>query len=350
MTTIKDIARLSGYSIGTVSRVINHHPDVKENTRRYIEKIIQENNFQPNSNAKLLKQTNSKTIVVLVKGTNNVFFESLLEEIQKHMKNSGEDVNVVFLDETADEVAAALQVCAEGKPKGMIFMGGNLNSFRSHFGQIKVPCVLLTESADELGFDNLSSYTTDDRTGGKEAVDYLIHKGHRRIGILGGSLDTDQGSISYNRIMGAVNRMKEKNLDFDMKKDFEPCRYSMRDGCEAMKKLLQRNPDLTAVFALSDLIAIGALRAAYDMGLRVPEDISVIGYDGIDYARYSVPRIATIQQNVGELAKRSVEDLLLRISYSRSCVHEVIPFRVIAGESVSEPADRKESKYVNSES
>lgn len=337
MTTIKDIARLSGYSIGTVSRVINHHPDVSESARRKIEEIIAEMDFQPNSNAKLLKQTQTSGITVLIKGTRNIFFETILEEIQTSMKDSQEDVNVVFIDEKANEVQTALQVLGERKPKGIIFLGGNSRFFRADFARIKIPCVLLSDTAKDLLFDNLSSFTTDDSLAAKEAVAYLVRAGHTKIGIVGGELSDDAGDIGRTRVQSAIAELERSGIRFDPDTQFAPSRFSMDAGYTAAAELLKKNPSLTALFAVGDMVAIGAMRAITDLGLRVPEDISVIGFDGIEYTRYSVPRIATVRQDTAALAKRSVEDLLLRINYARPAVHEIIPFQVITGESVAPP-------------
>ena len=187
MTTIKDIARLSGYSIGTVSRVINHHPDVSEEARVKVEQVIREQNFQPNSNAKQLKQQSNSAVTIIVKGYENMFFEGILEQVQAILRDSGEEVAVAFLDEYANEVQAAIQLSAARKPKGFIFLGGNLEFFRQDFGKIDVPGVILTNTAEDLHFSNLSSFTTDDAKAGYEVINYLIENGHREIGIIGGS-------------------------------------------------------------------------------------------------------------------------------------------------------------------
>ena len=337
MITIKDIARLSGYSIGTVSRVINHHPDVSTAAREKIEQVIADNNYQPNTNAKMLKQAVSSNISVLVKGTSNTFLESILEDIQHLLRESDHGIDVMFLEETANEVETAIQVCNIRKPVGIIFLGGNLNYFRESFGGIDVPCVLVADTAAELGYANLSSFTTNDILGSREAVQYLCRKGHTQIGIVGGSSDNERGFVGTRRIEGAVSVLKENGLAFDLEKQYEPSLFSIEDGYRAMKDLIRKSPEITAVFAISDEVAIGAIRAIHDLGLRVPDDISVIGYDGIEYAKFSVPRIATIRQNTVLLAQKSVDDLLLRINYPRTAVHEELPFDVINGESVAEP-------------
>ena len=160
--TIKDIARLSGVGVATVSRVLNNHPDVSEDTRRKVMAVVAEQGFQPNTNAKHLKQQNGASIAVIVKGTMNMLFADLVERCQQLLQDAGRDASVYYLDEDANEVAYALQLCRERKPLGILFLGGDLEFFQAEFGHIAVPCVLLTNSARELAFDNLSSFTTDE--------------------------------------------------------------------------------------------------------------------------------------------------------------------------------------------
>lgn len=332
--TIKDIAQLSGYSLGTVSRVLNGHPDVSEKARARVLAVVEEQNFQPNANAKHLKQQASSSIAVFVKGTQNMLFASILEEVQTRLSQSGEDAYICYLDEDANEVASAIQTLRERRPKGLIFLGGDMDFFEKDFSEIHVPSVLLTNSGRNLGFPNLSSFTTDDSEAAARIVDYLVENHHRNIGVLGGSLANTQ--ISYKRIEGFRKRLSDYGIAFDFETQYEPCRYSMADGYEAAKRLLKKNPAVTAVFGLGDVIAFGALRAMADMGRRVPEDISLVGYDGIDAAYYSTPRLATIRQDAKTMADRGVDALLQRIHYAYGPVHEIIPFQLLSGESVRE--------------
>jgi LacI family transcriptional regulator len=283
---------------------------------------------------KLLKKTTATEVTIVVKGTNNYFLEALLEEVQKNLKENGEDANVFFLDEMADEVKAAIQTLNEAKPKGFIFLGGNLHYFEERFAEIDVPSVLVSETAETLDYNNLSSFSTDDYEAARAAIDYLVRYGHKKIGVIGGSADRSQGEVGARRLEGAMHQLEEYKLPFSLENHYEPCRFSMQGGYDAMTKLLKKNREITGVFCLGDMVAIGALRACFDQGLKVPDDISVLGFDGIEYTKYSVPRLATVQQNVRELAQKSVEDLLWRMNYKREAVHKKIQFRVITGESM----------------
>ena len=335
MATIKDIAKLSGFSIGTVSRVINNRADVSPATREIIERVIREQNFQPNTNAKRLKQTMFSPVTIIVKGIGNTFLEAVLEEIQINMYLHGESINVTFLDERANCVAEAVKIIAAQNPKGLIFLGGSINNFRKDFKAVQVPSVLVTGNASMLGYDNLSSFTTDDYRATADAVEHLVRAGHRRIGILGGYPESWPEDVGALRLSGAVNALESGHADFVKDRDYEPCAFSLQGGYNAARNLLRRTPDLTALFAIGDLVAVGALKGLQDNGYRVPQDISVIGFDGIPFAGYTNPRLATIKQDISLLAKRTVEDLLLRMNYQRPVLHETIPYYFVEGESIA---------------
>lgn len=332
--TIKDIARLSGCGVATVSRVLNHHPDVSEATRQRVMAVVEQVGFQPNTNAKHLKQQSGTSIAILVKGTENMLFADLVERIQALLRDSDRDAAVYYLDEDANEVAYASQLCRERKPLGILFLGGDLEFFREGFKQIDPPCLLLTNSARELGFDNLSSLTTDDERAAAQAIEYLAGQGHRRIGVLGGNWSCSQSQISYRRIQGCRAAFTRLGLPLD-EGQCEPCRYSMAEGYAAAQRLLDRNPDLTAIFAMSDVMAMGAVRALCDRGKQVPRDISVVGFDGVPIARYTVPRLTTIRQDTRSMAERGVEMLLRSMEHGGKTLHDVIPFQLLLGESVA---------------
>lgn len=331
--TIKDIAKLSGYGVATVSRVLNDHPDVSAETRRKVLAVVEEQGFQPNNNAKHLKQQASSSIAVIVKGTMNLLFADLVEKIQVLLRDAGQDAAVYYLDEDANEVAYACQLCRERRPMGILFLGGDLELFEAGFSPITVPCVLLTNTARELGFDNLSSFTTDDSAAAEQVIELLAARGHRHIGFLGGNWSCTQ--IAYCRLTGCRKACLRLGIPFDVDRQCEPCRYSMPEAYAATKKLLERCPDLTAIFAVSDVMALGAIRALKDLGKRVPEDISVVGYDGLVTGQYSLPRLTTVRQDTQQLAERGVDALLRSIARSSPPVHELVPFQLIEGESVA---------------
>lgn len=344
--TIKDIARLSGCGVATVSRVLNRHSDVSEEMRRRVLAVVEEQGFQLNSNAKHLKQQSGTSIAILVKGIQNMLFADVVERVQAMLRDGGRDAAIYYLDEEADEVAYACQLCRERKPLGILFLGGDLSCFQARFEQITIPCVLLTNSARGLGFTNLSSLTTDDEEAAAQIIDYLAGRGHRCIGVLGGNEENSQ--ISALRLQGCLKAFSRLDLAFNQSIQWERCRYSLADAHRAAGRLLDRNPSLTAIFAMSDVMAVGAIRALADRGKNVPGDISVVGFDGIPLANYCVPRLTTVKQDTERFAREGVEILLKQLQGTAQSIHGFVPYQLVEGESVGRPAvSEKEGKGGN---
>lgn len=332
MVTIKDIARESGYSVSTVSRVLNHRSDVSPDAKKKIEEVVAEFNFVPNNNAKHLKQNNSKSIGVLVKGISNMLFASIVEEIQRMIEKTEYTLVVSHLDEDADEVEQAILLCRERKPLGLLFLGGNPEYFQKEFTGVDVPCVLVTNPANEMHFENLSSVATDDIAAARCAVEALFAAGHEKIGILGG--DIKKSYTSMQRFEGCKESFAAHGATLDVEHCYEKTRFSFDSGYRGMERLVKKFPDITAVFAMSDVTAIGAIRALRDKGYRVPEDISVIGFDGTTLAEYYNPKLATIKQQYQTLANRSIEILFGQIELKKEPIHELVPFEFVSGESI----------------
>lgn len=329
--TIKDLARETGYSVGTVSRVLNNSQNVSENARKVILDAVERHDFILNTSAKNLKQQQSETIAVLVKGNSNELFATMLEYIQLRFRGTRYMLITEFMDEDDNEVLHARQLCRDKKLLGILFLGGNNENFREGFNKIHVPCVLVTNDASELEFDNLSSVTTDDCTAARCAVNYLMENGHTRIALIGGTAASDTSRLRHK---GWREAYVQRAMDPNEGGPYISGRYSFQSGYEAMDQLLSRGISISAVFAMADVMAIGVISAIYDYGLRVPEDISVVGFDGIQIGEFYCPKITTIEQNIEQLAKRSCEMLIECIEQEASARHEYIPFRLKCRQSV----------------
>lgn len=329
--TIKDIARECGCAIGTVSRVLNNHPDVSEKTREKVLAVVKKHNFILNTNAKLLKAQDSKTIEVLVKGTSSILLNSLLERIQKRIEPLSYNASVVVLDEYDNEAKAANRIYYEKKPVGIIFLGGSPELFKEDFARLLVPCVVISNES-QIEDSHLSSVSTDNFTAACHSADYLIQMGHKKIGVIGG--DLCGSGITQRRYDGFLASLAKAGLNFDYEKAYVTSKYSFEDGAKAAQMLMKKYPDLTAIFAMSDVMAIGAIRKLDDMGYKVPEDISIIGFDGIPIGEYYRPRLATIKQQVDLLADEGLNILLDNIERNAPPKNKFIPFEFIKGESV----------------
>lgn len=330
--TIKDLSALTGYSVGTVSRVLNNQPNVSEKARKTIWEAALETGFQLNTNAKQLKQQHSNSILVLVKGNSNHLFGTLVENLQADMTAREEVLAVDYLDEDHNEVRRALQLCLEKKPRGILFLGGNRENFLADFDKIHIPCVLVTDDASGMPFGNLSSVSSDDRMAALSAVRELALRGHRKFAVIGG--DRQVSDTTKFRYQGCLDAFAEHGISFDEEKDYENVRFSYEGGYRAACNLLDRGCNFTALFAMSDVMAIGAIRALGDRGLRVPEDVSVMGFDGLQISGFTTPRLSTVCQNVEELASRSLELLLNAIAAPGEPCYETVPVHVEVRESV----------------
>lgn len=332
MVTIKDIAQEADVAVSTVSRVINCHPDVSPATKEKVQKVIDRRNFVPNSNAKQLKQQNSTIISIFVKGRFNFLFHPILEKIQHLIEAKGYTGVVNYLDEESNEVHESSIVCNEKKSLGVMFLGGNPKNFQDDFSKINIPGILVTTSGKDFGFQNLSSVTTDDYKAARCAISHLIEMGHEKIGIIGGKYE--MSNMSEIRLRGAVDELRKHGIHFDEMLQYEMARYSLDEAYEAALRLLNKNPLITAIFAMSDVMAIGAMRAIADKGLSIPEDISIIGFDGIDLVNYYNPKLTTIRQLQDELARNSVNILLRQIEKNDKPLHKVLSFELLEGDSV----------------
>ena len=330
--TIKDIAAKTGYAVGTVSRALNDHPNVSEKARRIILKAAEESGFELNVNAKQLKQQHSNTILVVVKGIGNELFAEMVESIQNLIAKTRYDLVVDYMDEDMNEVIHAVSLCREKKPLGILFLGGNNDHFAKDFDKIDVPCVLVTNDASELNFPKLSSVSTDDLEAARCAINTLIALGHSRIAIIGGNRAiSDTSRLRYE---GCMRAFQEHGIAFDPERDYQGVRYSYKDGYRAVQTLLRNGCEFTAIFAIADVMAIGAIRALRENGLRVPEDVSVLGLDGLPLGSYLVPQLSTVSQSVRQMAMRSVEILLDGIEYGKEGIHETVPFVIQKRESI----------------
>lgn len=329
--TIKDIARISGFGVSTVSRALNGHADISDATKRKIEEVVKANNFVPNSNAKSLKQASSDNILIIINGTQNMFFNQLVERIQHELDMRGMKAVFHYLDERETEIVEATRLVTEQKPLGVIFLGGNAAHFKTHFQKINVPSVLCTSNAANLGFNNLASVCLNDTEAGKTAINYLYSMGHKKIGLITGTAVGEYAA--NNRLLGSVEALKQHGMLCNSTW-YEESRFSLEGGYEAAKRLIERHPDITAVFAMADIMAIGAMRAFVDMGRRVPEDISVMGIDGIAMTQFAIPRLTTLAQPFEELAALSVKLLARQLTLKPRVSHELLTAQLIEGGSV----------------
>lgn len=330
--TIKEIAKESGYGVGTVSRVLNNSPNVSEAAREKITAVLEAHHFQPNTNARHLKLQTQYGIAIIVKGIQNMLFGSILEKMQAQIEKKGFASVLYYVDQDGDEVTEALQICREKKPYGIIFLGSNFDPEDLRLKKLDVPCITVTTNAASLNLVTMSSISLDDSGAAYFVMDYLYKRGHQEIGVIGGDPGMSQPSLL--RLNGCQIFCIEHGLPFDRERNYAYARFSLEGGYLATEKLLNDYPAMTAIFAMSDMMAIGAIRCLYDHGKRVPQDVSVFGFDGIELAGYTHPKLTTIRQNAERLSDRGVEILLYCIDHPGNAIHEIVPYELQEGSSV----------------
>ena len=329
--TIKDLAAKTGYAVGTVSRVLNDHPNVSEKARAAILAAVAESGFELNVNARQLKQSQGNTILVIVKGAANILFAQMIELLQTTLSSTRYSLYVEYMHGADNEVRRARNLIRENKARGVIFLGGNRENFRADFQSLGVPGVLVTNSAEELNIPNLSSICIDDRKGAAQAVETLIALGHKHIAVIGGH--RRYSDICTARWQGVLDSLTAHGLTIDPELDYATVDFSPEGGCIGAADLLRRGRKFTAIFAMSDLMAIGAFRALKDRGLEIPRDVTVIGFDGLPVGEYLVPRLSTVEQPGPGMARRGLELLLDAIENGAPARHETVPFTLLYRES-----------------
>ncbi|EHK2306380.1 LacI family DNA-binding transcriptional regulator [Clostridium perfringens] len=333
---IRDIARLAGVGVSTVSRVINDHPDVKDETREKILKIIKESNYIPNNSARILKKNNTNNIGVLVKGVFNPFFAEMINIIGNRINEAGYTMILQQNDyATEDDVDNLIAFVKEKRLQGIICLGGNfLNINDESFQFLDIPVVLT--SVNTLSKESKSKFSSigiDNVLAAKASIQYLIDKGHRNIGILLG--EKNDVGISGLRLEGYKKALEENNIPY-LEENVFIGDYDYSGAYRVTKEIINNRKDITAIFSISDIMAVGAAKSVIDQGLQVGEDISIMGFDGMDISKYYNPGITTVKQPKKNMANNSIDLLLALLAKKEDHKHIIFETKIIERESCKE--------------
>lgn len=335
--TIKDIAKQCGVGVSTVSRAINNHPDINPETKKMIMEVIEQTGFIPNNSARNLKRTDAKCIAVLVKGITNSFFSQMIRIIEEETQRSRYALVLRHVEAHEDEVDVALELEKEKRLRGIVFLGGRFIHSEEKLEKLNVPFIFATIGVtipDRIGKVEFSNIAVDDRLESKKMTEYLLNLGHRKIAIIA---ERPEEPIGRLRVDGYREAFAEQEIPVQedmicyVQDDMDY--YSMANGYVTAKKLLETGKKVTAIYATSDSLAIGACRAVLEAGKRIPEDISVAGYDGIEMGEYYNPKLTTIKQPVEEMAKKTIRLLLDVIGKRQEHQNLVFPAELMIRES-----------------
>jgi DNA-binding LacI/PurR family transcriptional regulator len=308
--TIQDVAQLAGVSPATVSRALHSPHLVSKATRENIERIIRENNYIYNAGAADLSRRKSSVLGVFIPTTGGTVFASTVGAIEEYAYERGFPVMVSNTRYDPDIEEVLLHKCLERRLAGVILTGycqANESLILS-LAEKGLPCLVAWEILPESV--PLSYVGIDNYQAAFKATEYLLGLGHRRIGLIVGPRS---GILrARRRYDGFVAAMEANGIPCDPASIIE-CRPTMLNGKEAMGRLLHRPNPPTAVFAASDFLAIGALAAIREFGLRVPEDISLMGFDDIEFTNYTSPPLSTVHVpswDIGHLAVSLLMDFI----------------------------------------
>ena len=302
--TIKDVARESGVNISTVSRALNNESGVNGQTREHIFAVAAKLNYRPNRVARGLVTGRSHSLALIVSDIRNPFFAEVARGAEDAARTANSDLILCNSDLDADKQMQYVQSLLEKRVDGILMNSVAVLS-REQQGQLAasgVPVVLLNRSASSRMF---STVCADNELGGALAAQYLLDHGHRKIAHITGP--RQHGNLS-DRARGFVRTLRSaKN---PAQAIVLHGRYNFTGGTDLTRKLLAEHPNITAIFAANDVMAYGAVRAILDRGLRIPEDVSLIGFDNLEFSSIIHPPLTTIHQPKYEMGQAAIEILL----------------------------------------
>jgi len=309
MPTIYDIAKKANVSAATVSKVLNGHKDVSAKTVMKVQKICEEMGYRPNSIARGLATKKSMTVGVffqdhLNSGFRHPFLQDILASFKDVIGEHGYDL-VFFANNQPDNQVETFEARAKNRNVDGLFLLGVPRTDPNLFGIIQsgIPCMSI--DLDLMG--PTASYLTSDNIGGAMmAVDYLVEMGHSDIAFISDVFSTKPG---YDRLIGYKKAMEKHHLPI-LTKWIIPSDFSEEGGYFSAKQLLKSDQLPTAIFCAGDMMAIGAMEAIKDEGLKIGEDISLIGFDDITLLKYVSPSLTTIRQKKDVMGQRAAEELL----------------------------------------
>lgn len=313
MATIKDVAKRAGVSTTTVSHVINKTRFVAEETKAAVWEAIKELHYSPSAVARSLKVNHTKSIGLLATSSEAPYFAEVIEAVENACYSQGYTLILCNSHNNPEKQKAYLAMLAQKRVDGLLVMCSEYpdDLLKMLEENRNIPMVVMDWGASRGDFTD----TVQDNAfqGGYLAGRYLIERGHRDIGAIPGQLERNTGG---GRHAGFLQAMHEAGItvraEWIVQGDFEP-----ESGYQAMQQILSQKQRPTAVFCGGDIMAMGAICAADEMGLRVPQDISVIGYDNVRNARYFTPALTTVHQPKAQLGEKALEMLLDRITSKR---------------------------------
>lgn len=303
--TIYDIASKADVSISTVSRVFNNNPSVSGKTRTKVERAIQELNYIPNAIARSLVSKHSKTIGLIVSDISNPFFTGVIDGIEHIVSKEG---YYTFHCDTRYDLAREkkyINRMLEKRVDGII----TFSTYDSTYDLIKNAKMMVPFVSIQSQFGDTDSVNTYDAKGAYKAVDHLIQLGHKKIALI--VYDYNNLTVT-SRIKGYMYAHINNKLPYNKDYIFK-MKYCADAGYHMTNEILDKHPEITAIFAYNDKLAVSSYMAIQARGLKIPDDISIVGYDDTKIASIVTPKLTTVSQPMYEMGVNAAELLLKRI-------------------------------------
>ncbi|EKF9134615.1 substrate-binding domain-containing protein [Vibrio cholerae] len=308
MATMKDIARLAGVSTSTVSHVINKSRFVSDEIAERVNNAAQQLNYAPSALARSLKMNRTKTIGMLVTTSTNPFFGEVVKGVERSCYHQGYNLILCNTEGDNQRMKASINTLLQKRVDGLLLMCSTLEGERLDvFDRYPdIPIVVMDWGPILFASDKIQDNSLQ---GGYMAAKHLIECGHKEIGCITGPLIRHQAQMRYEGYKRALAEAGIAiNPDWIVESDFE-----CEGGYQAFEKLYQRGKLPSALFVSNDMMAMGVIQAANQRGLRVPDDLSLIGYDDVHIAKFMTPALTTIHQPKYRLGKAAVDTLLYRL-------------------------------------
>jgi LacI family transcriptional regulator len=319
MASIKDVALLANVSVTTVSHVVNKTRFVSLESCARVEDAIRALGYVPSAVARSLKSKTTRTLGMLIPNSSNPYFAQLVHSVEEHCFGAGYNLILCNTSDEPNRQSTYLQVLAERRVDGLIVVStGEDNSLATQLQGLTVPTVLVDREIAGLRCDLVETANVD---GGLMATRHLLELGHQRIACIGGARGL---VVSEQRIKGWRHAMQTAGL-----RDLAPelllyGDFTSQGGYLATQAMLKLDPRPTAIFVCNDLMAIGALRAAHEASLWIPDALSIVGFDDIELASFTSPPLSTVAQPTRRIGMLAVDLLLELISGRRHEPRQVL--------------------------
>lgn len=330
MVRIADVARMANVSTATVSRVISNAGTVKKETAEKVLEAIKKLNYQPNMLARQLRRSETKTILVVVPDITNTFFSAVLRGIESVAIENGYQVLLGDARNNVETETSYLAILGQKKADGLILLTARTEQKILEELSQDYPVVLACEYYEGT---QLPTVSIDNVSSSRKATEYLISLKHKRIGHISGPLNV---VVGRDRCKGFHQAMAKHGLSVDPSLVQEG-EFSFESGFNLMMKFLSLEEPPTAIFAGNDEMAMGAVKAAKSKGVRVPEDLSVVGFDDIKFASIFEPALTTIAQPTFDMGQKAMHLLLRLINHEELDKDQfILPDKLIVRDSCKE--------------